>query len=111
MVYNKKLKKKKCFNFSSPLIAFSSPNPTLVGLKVLFSPLFCQKIYKIHKTKIVPHEKLEKEKWGQIFVLVDFKWRRKTPKVEFAFSSPLIAISSPHCQPNPLVGLGQVRLG
>ena len=50
--------------------------------KVRFSPLFCQKIYKIHKTKNVPHEKLEKEKWGQNFVLVDFKWRNTTPKVE-----------------------------
>ena len=50
--------------------------------KVPFSPLFGQKIYKIHKTKNVPHEKLEKEKWGQIFVLVDFKQRNMTLKVE-----------------------------
>ena len=43
--------------------------------KVLFSPFFYQKIEKIYKTKNVPRKKLEKEKWCQIFVLVDFKQR------------------------------------
>ena len=51
---------------------------------MLFSPLFYQKIQKNHKTKNVPHKKLEKEKWAQILVLVHVKWRNTAPKVERA---------------------------